>query len=232
MSNALILGARNTGFTIIGRLLADGWTVTGAAQSSETLEKVRGAGADAVEVDITDQSSVLAALQGAAERHGPVDLVVNATSRYDFSAGEPFGGGPLAEARGDAFGRWASSTPRAAFGFFSAAARFTIDQGTPATLVQLTGVLAQRAKAGSGLVGAGAAGARAIAQAAALELAPHGIHVALLIVDGVIPHASYGDDPTVDPASIADAVAYLASQGQSAMTHELQITPALGTWTP
>ena len=98
--------------------------------------------------------------------------------------------------------------------------------------MQLTGVLARRASVGSGLVAAGAAGARALTQAAALELAPHGIHVALLIIDGVIPHTSYGDAPTVEPAAIADAVVYLAAQNSSALTHELQITPARGTWTP
>ena len=33
-------------------------------------------------------------------------------------------------------------------------------------------------------------------------------------------------------ASLADAVAYLASQSPRAMTHELQVTPALDRWVP
>ena len=41
-----------------------------------------------------------------------------------------------------------------------------------------------------------------------------------------------GDARTADQPSIADAVAYLASQSPRAMTHELQVTPALDNWTP
>jgi hypothetical protein len=58
------------------------WSVTGATRSADTLEKLRAAGADALEVDVTDQASVLQALQTVAERHGSVDLVVNAASPY------------------------------------------------------------------------------------------------------------------------------------------------------
>ena len=37
---------------------------------------------------------------------------------------------------------------------------------------------------------------------------------------------------SADPESLAAAVAYLASQSPRAMTHELQVTPALDNWTP
>ena len=86
MPTALIIGARNFGFAIVQRLLVDGWSVAGAARSADTLEKLRGAGADALEVDVTDQASVLQALRTVADRHGSVDLVVNAASPYGGSA--------------------------------------------------------------------------------------------------------------------------------------------------
>ena len=82
MPAALIIGARNLGFAIIERLLADGWDVCAGARSSETLEKVRAAGADALEVDVLDPASVHAALEHVARRHGRVDLAVNAASPY------------------------------------------------------------------------------------------------------------------------------------------------------
>ena len=69
-------------------------------------------------------------------------------------------------------------------------------------------------------------------QAAASELREHRIHVALLIVDAVIDRSGEGDAHSADPQSLADAVAYLASQSPRAMTHELQVTPALDNWTP
>ncbi len=98
MPTALVIGARNLGFAVIERLLSDGWTVAGAARSPETLEKVRNAGAEALDVDVTDQASVLAALQDLSARHGRVDLAVNAASPYGGSRSGPFGGGPLAKA--------------------------------------------------------------------------------------------------------------------------------------
>jgi NAD(P)-dependent dehydrogenase (short-subunit alcohol dehydrogenase family) len=232
MPAALIIGARNFGFAIIQRLLADGWSVTGAARSAETLDKVREAGAHALEVDVTDQASVLAALRDTADRYGGVDLVVNAAAPYGGTRSGPFGGGQLAEAGPDAFEDWASLPARGAFAFLSAAARFMIDQGREATVIQVTGGSSKRAMPGRGLWAAGAFGVRALTQAAALELREHRIHAALLVVDAMIDRSGGDDAHSADPASLADAVAYLASQSPRAMTHELQVTPALDNWTP
>ena len=235
MPVALVIGARNFGFAIIERLLADGWSVTGAARSPETLEKVRAAGAHALEVDVTVQGSVLAALEDCAVRDGHLDLIVNAASPYHGSGGRrggPFGGGPLAEAAPDAFDAWSVMPARGAFAFLSAAARFTLAQGAPATIIQVTGGSARRGMPGRGPWAAGAFAVRALTQSAAQELRPHEIHVALLIVDAGIDRAGDGDASTADQPSLAAAVAYLAAQSPRAMTHELQVTPALDGWTP
>jgi len=232
MPTALVIGARNLGFSVIQRLLADGWTVAGGARSPETLEKVRSAGADALEVDVTDQASVLGALRDVAGRHGRIDLVVNAASPYGGSRKGPFGGGPLAEAQPSGFEDWSAMPVRGAFGFLSASARFLLEQGGEAAVVQVTGGSARRGMPGRGLWAAGAFGVRALTQAAAAELREHRIHVALLIVDATIDRTGGDDAGSADPGSLADAVAYLASQSPRAMTHELQVTPALDTWVP
>jgi NAD(P)-dependent dehydrogenase (short-subunit alcohol dehydrogenase family) len=232
MPTALVIGARNLGFSVIQRLLADGWTVAGGARSPETLEKVRSAGADALEIDVTDQASVLGALRDVAGRHGRIDLVVNAASPYGGSRKGPFGGGPLAEAQPSGFEDWSAMPVKGAFGFLSAAARFLREQGGEATVVQVTGGSARRGMPGRGLWAAGAFGVRALTQAAAAELREHRIHVALLIVDATIDRSGGDDAASADPGSLADAVAYLASQSPRAMTHELQVTPALDAWVP
>jgi NAD(P)-dependent dehydrogenase (short-subunit alcohol dehydrogenase family) len=229
---ALIIGARNFGYAIVQRLLADGWSVAGGAQSAGTLEKVRDVGADAFQVDVTDQASVLEALRVVAERHGRVDLVVNAAAPYGGSRSGPFGGGELAQAEATGFEDWAAQPARGAFAFLSASARFLREQGGDATVVQITGGSSRRAMPGRGLWAAGAFSVRALTQAAALELREHRIHVALLIVDAVIDRSGGDDAHSADPASLADAVAYLASQSPRAMTHELQVTPTLDNWTP
>jgi NAD(P)-dependent dehydrogenase (short-subunit alcohol dehydrogenase family) len=232
MPAALVIGARNLGFAIIERLIADGWDVAGGAVSAETLDRVRGAGAHAIEIDVTDQASVLAALEEVGARFGRVELVVNAASPYAAESGGPFGGGNLADSNPDSFERWATRPVRGAYGALSASARFLKAQGGPATLIQVTGGSSRRAMPGRGLWAAGAFGVRALTQAAALELRAEGIHVALLIVDAGIDRSGEGDARTADQPSLADAVAYLASQSPRAMTHELVLTPALDNWTP
>ena len=85
---------------------------------------------------------------------------------------------------------------------------------------------------GRGLWAAGAFGVRALTQAAALELREQRIQVTLLVVDATIDRTGGDDASSADPGSLADAVAYLASQSPRAMTHELQVTPALDRWVP
>jgi NAD(P)-dependent dehydrogenase (short-subunit alcohol dehydrogenase family) len=236
--SAVIFGARNLGRAIIEALVGRGWAVAGAARSQETLEGVTAAGALALRADVTDPASVRATVEAAAAAHGRVDLVVNAASAYGGTRSGPFGGGPIAQAAPDAFDAWASAPPRSAFAFLSGAAGFVVEQGGPATLIQVTGGSARRAMPGRGLWAAGAFGVRALTQAAALELRGQGIQVALLIVDAGIEPLDGSGRPGADPAAladprrIADAVVFLAQQDPRAATHELQVTPLAETWVP
>ena len=184
--SALIFGARNLGRAIIETLVAEGWSVAGAARSDATLAGVTDAGALALRADVTDQASVRATRRGGRAAHGAVDLVVNAAAAYGGTRTGPFGGGPIAEAAPDAFdaGRWRPRARRSR-SCRARAARSRRSTG-PATLIQVTGGSSRRAMPGRGLWAAGAFGVRAITQAAALELRERGIHVALLIVDAGI----------------------------------------------
>jgi 3-oxoacyl-[acyl-carrier protein] reductase len=235
---AVVFGARNLGRAIIRGLIAGGWAVAGAARSEATLHGVREEGALALTADVTDPASVRSALERAAAEHGGVRLAVNAASSYGGDRSGPFGGGPITQAPSEAFEAWAAAPARSAFSFLSAAGAFALEQGGPATLVQITGGSARRAREGLGLWAAGAFGTRAIANAAALELRPHGIQVALLIVDAGIEPLSGAGRPGVpreqlaDPARIADAVRFLAGQDARAATHELVLTPLAERWTP
>ena len=232
--NAIVFGARNLGRAIIEDLIGRGWAVAAIARSDSTLELATAAGALAMRADITDQASVAEALRQASEAHGRVDLAVNAAAAYGGTRSGPFGGGPIADAAPDAFDSWSAAPARSAFAFLSAAGRFAVEQGGPATLVQVTGGSARRAMPGRGLWAAGAFGVRAITLAAAQELREQGIHVALLIVDaGIEPFEDDSGDPAkADPREIAQAVVFLAEQGARAATHELQVTPLAERWLP
>ena len=235
--SAVVFGARNLGKAVIELLRDGGWAVAGVARSEATLEGVTSAGALALPGDVTDQASVRQVLEEAASAHGGIDLVVNAASAYGGDRSGPFGGGEIASAPPSAFDSWAAAPARAAFTFLSATGAFLLEQGTPATVVQVTGGSSRRAAAGRGLWAAGAFGVRAITQASALELRGSGIHVALLIVDaGIEPLAGgapgQSADALADPRELASAVLFLADQGARGATHELQVTPLAERWVP
>ncbi len=78
---------------------------------------------------------------------------------------------------------------------------------------------------------------RSLAQSLARQLGPEGIHVAYVIIDGVIDlertRARMPDksaDFFLQPAHIADAVHYLTQQPRSAWTFELDVRPFGERW--
>jgi NAD(P)-dependent dehydrogenase (short-subunit alcohol dehydrogenase family) len=74
---------------------------------------------------------------------------------------------------------------------------------------------------------------RTLAQVLTEEYSEHGVHVANVIIDGLIdspgtralPAAQEQPDIIMNPVSIADAFYYLHSQDKSCWTHEIQLTP-------
>ncbi len=74
---------------------------------------------------------------------------------------------------------------------------------------------------------------RTLAQVLTEEYSEHGVHVANVIIDGLIdspgtrelPLAQQRPEIIMNPAAIADAFYYLHTQHKSCWTHELQLTP-------
>ena len=74
---------------------------------------------------------------------------------------------------------------------------------------------------------------RTLAQVLTEEYSEHGIHVANIIIDGLIdspgtralPLAQKRPEVVMDPVQIAEAYYYLHTQDKSCWTHELQLTP-------
>jgi NAD(P)-dependent dehydrogenase (short-subunit alcohol dehydrogenase family) len=69
---------------------------------------------------------------------------------------------------------------------------------------------------------------RGLAQSMARELAPQGIHVAHVVVDGGIRSASRpdeGQDQWLDPDAIAESYLFLLKQHRSAWTWEIEVRP-------
>ena len=74
---------------------------------------------------------------------------------------------------------------------------------------------------------------RQLAQVLTEEYSEHGVHIAHVIIDGLIdspgtralPFARSKPEIVMDPAAIADAYYYLHTQHRSCWSHELQLTP-------
>ncbi|QDS76713.1 hypothetical protein FKW77_000940 [Venturia effusa] len=78
---------------------------------------------------------------------------------------------------------------------------------------------------------------RALAQSLAREFGPKGVHVAHVIIDGVIDLESSkeylkdsGPDAKIDPQAIADTYWYLHTQPRSAFTFEMEVRPFIEKW--
>lgn len=235
---AVVLGARNLGGVIARDLLAAGWRVASIARTPESLEPLARAGALAISSDAAEPAQLESALARVAAKLGPLDLIVNAVSATrPPQDGTAFGGGEIAAATLDGFNGWTLPAARQTFVFLNTGSRAL--EGRGGTLVEIVGAPARRADPGRGLLAAGQAAARALVHAAAQEKRGSGIHVALLIVDGVIASpktaqmaAGRPEVSLVRQEDVAEAVRYLGSQSNRGMSHELVLTAAGDRWTP
>lgn len=232
----VVFGARNVGRAVVADRLAAGWRALAVARTGATLDALRAAHPEVAVLrgDAGDHAVVAEAL-GRAERDlGGLDLVVNATTSVPRD--HSFGGGPVAEAPPERLESWMAGYLPAAWAVLRGGAAALSRRGA-GTLVQVSGGSARRGMPGRGPWGAAQFAARALTQSLAQEMRPAGVHVALLVADGIIRterNRMEGRAPqdAMDAVDVAAAVAYLASQRPSAWTHELVITPAGDAWTP
>jgi NAD(P)-dependent dehydrogenase (short-subunit alcohol dehydrogenase family) len=120
------------------------------------------------------------------------------------------------------------------------AARVMVPRGRGTIL--FTGATASlRGAAGFSAFAGGKAALRALAQSMARELGPRGVHVAHVIIDGLIDTAfsrtnfadrvaAAGPQGILDPDHIADAYWWLHSQPRDAWTFELDLRPWVEKW--
>lgn len=232
----VVFGARNVGRAVVADRLAAGWRALAVARSDETLEALTAAHPAVLTVrgDAADHAVVAEALARAEADLGGLDLVVNATTTVPRD--HSFGGGPIAAAPPERLESWMAGFLPAAWAILRGAGA-AMERRGGGTLIQVSGGSARRAMPGRGPWAAAQFAARALTHALALELRPKGVHVALLVADGVIetdrnPMAGRAPEESLTVAEVAGAVAYLAGQGARGWTHELVLTPAGDTWVP
>ncbi len=205
----------------------EGCRVALLARSSDFLEsltnELRGKGALAFPTDIGEADQVGRAFRRIRQQLGPVDLLVN-----NASAGGPFGQ-PFVEITPESFTRGWQVGVLGSFLCSQAVVPDMLKQG--AGCILFTG--ATSSVRGAAITFSSAKfGLRGLAQAIARELWPKGIHVAHIIVDGVIQESEFSmetedqaAEPLMNPAAIAETYWGLVKQDRSAWTLELDLRP-------
>ncbi|OZI19254.1 oxidoreductase [Bordetella genomosp. 9] len=218
--NALIIGAGSGISASLTRLLTTaGLPVVVAARNVDKLGPLlESTGATALAVDAADPRQVEQLFVEVEQRIGAPEIVVyNASGRVR---------GPVADLDPGEVERAVAVTAMGAFYTVREAARRMTSVGKGAIL--LTGATAGvKGFALSAPFAMGKFALRGLAQSAARELMPKGIHVAHFVIDGSVRSSERVDaaDSTLDPDAIAQSYVDLLRQHRSAWSWEIEVRP-------
>ncbi|MFN2476408.1 MAG: SDR family NAD(P)-dependent oxidoreductase [Chthoniobacterales bacterium] len=223
---ALITGVGpGLGAAIARRFGSEGFAVAVIARTAgftdEFARDISGAGGKAISLvaDVSRPEEIRAAVERARAEFGPIGLLVH-------NASASSGNGVLGTTPAEFEQAWRI----AALGAFVCAQETAPDmlkagEGT----MLFTG--ATSSVRGGGWLGFSSAkfALRGLVQSLARELWPKGIHVAHVLVDGIIGERGTASEsesePLLDPDHIAEAYWHLANQQRSAWTLELDVRP-------
>jgi len=220
---ALIVGAGSgISASLVRRLTAAGITVAAAARDISKLKGLADeTGVSLFAADVTDAAQVERLFADVEARIGLPEIVVfNAAGRVR---------GPIAELDSEEVRRAIEVSAFGGFLVVQQAAKRLVPHGSGAIL--LTGASASvKGFAQSSAFAIGKFGLRGLAQSAARELAPRGIHVAHFVIDGGVRSATRPDpadnpDSLLDPDAIADAYLSVLAQPRSAWSWEIELRP-------
>jgi NADP-dependent 3-hydroxy acid dehydrogenase YdfG len=217
---ALVVGAGpGVGASLARRLGAAGLKVGLAARNAERLAPIAAeTGAEAFAADVTDAVSVKRLFEAAEAKLGEIDVVIyNAGARIRGSVAEIEPEDVREAFEINAFGAYLVTR--------QAARRFVVRRRGALFFTGATASL--KAYALSAPFAMGKFALRALAESAARELGPKGVHVAHLIIDGVIraPGRADPEDETIDPDAIAETYLDLLRQKRSAWSSEMTLRP-------
>jgi NAD(P)-dependent dehydrogenase (short-subunit alcohol dehydrogenase family) len=221
--NALIVGAGPGISASLARQLARlGVKVALAARNIQKLDAlIRDTGAFALATDTADPASVAALFEQTRQRIGDPEIVVyNAAARAQ---------GPLAELDAGTVQRALAVSAFGGFLVVQQAAKSMLAHARGAIL--LTGATASvKGFAHSAAFAMGKFALRGLAQSAARELGPKGIHVVHFVIDGAVrseqrPDPAGRPDSTLDPEAIAQAYVDALRQPRSAWSQEVELRP-------
>lgn len=206
---ALIAGSGG----VLGEALAQEFTEAGYAV----------AGLRRADCNLADADATRQAVAALVHRHGPVDLLL-------YNAGH-LAVAPFLELSPAEFEACWHAGPAGAANCARAVVPGMLDRGRGSMI--FTGATASlRGSARFAAMAAGKFGLRGLAQALAREFQPRGIHVAHVLIDGLLLGAAsmqrFGGsaDKALAPRAVAASYRWLAQQPATAWTHEIDLRTA------
>lgn len=212
------------------RFVREGYRVAMLARSADALAEFESRidGARGYACDVGAADSVRESFARTRAELGPVDVLVHNAGSGHFASFLDVTPEQLEQA-------WRVNV----LGLFLCAREAVADmQKAGRGAIVVSGATASlRGGAGTAAFASAKAAQRSLAQSMARQLGPQGIHVALVVIDGVIDvprtRALMEDRPDeffLKPDAIADSVYHLATQDRSAWTFELDVRPFGEKW--
>ena len=234
-----VIGAGDaTGSAVARRFAKEGYTICVARRTEAALKPLvdqitaQGGRALAFGLDARREDEVVNFFQHIEANIGPIEvLVFNVGGNVRF---------PVLETTAQKYFKVWEMCTLAGFLAGREAARAMLPRGRGTIL--FTGATASlRGAAGFAAFAGGKAALRALAQSMAREFGPQGVHVAHLVIDGLIDTAfarehfaqrvaDFGPDGILNPDHIAQAYWWLHSQPRDAWTFELDLRPSIERW--
>jgi NAD(P)-dependent dehydrogenase (short-subunit alcohol dehydrogenase family) len=218
------------GAAMARRFHAEGYAVALLARSTELTGALANELADAraYACDVADEASIVRAFSAIAGEMGAVEVLV-----YNAGSGQ---WGTVEEISPDDFERsWRVNT----FGAFVASRQVigAMKQAGRGDIVFIGATASRRGNVKTAAFAPAKAAQRSLAESMARHLWPAGIHVAVVIIDGVVDLArtrkmmpDKPDDFFVKPDDVADSVWQLTRQKRSVWSFEVEARPFGEKW--
>ena len=216
------------GAALVRKFVAEGCRVGMIARSRDYLEELQDElgeeNALAVPADITRDTAVTSAFTQVRDRFGPVDILVNHASLSNWKG--------LMEITPAEFERAWRVTVLGALHCCRVAAIDMLNDNRGGTMLFTGASSSIRGRQGAIDFSSAKFGLRGLADSMARELWPHGVHVAHVLIDGIIDTAVVQkqmnpepDEPMLKPDDIASVYWSLVEQERSAWSFELEVRP-------
>lgn len=227
---AIIGVGPGNGLALTRRFTREGYAVAMLSRDIDHLKELEGQilGAHAYEYDATDGERAAEVFARIREELGPVSVLL-------YNAG----GGVFKSAEESTLEEFEDTWRVNCYGLMAAAQAVLgqLREHPQASLVVTGASAALRGRAGTAPFASAKAAQRSLAQSLARQLGPENIHVAYVVIDGVIdlPRTREAmpdkpDDFFLEADAIADSIWFLTRQHRSAWTFELDLRPFGEEW--